>query len=115
MTVNELLAELDAARVRLSVSGGRLHVLAPPGAVTPALRAALAEHRAALLAQLGHARTAPGAQRLSASRPGAASGTFRIPLNGYDEYLREHRLRVVGGTPNGPNGEPTLFLVEDAG
>jgi len=113
MTVNELLAELAAARVRLSLNGGRLHVLAPPGAVTPELRAAggmfripLAEHKAALLAQMGEPLTA------KAAAP-AADGAFRIPLNGYDEYLRAHRLRVVGGTRNGPNGEPALFVVED--
>lgn len=52
MTAAALLADLQARGVRVAVKGGRLQVEAPKGAVDPAVRAALAEHKAELLAAL---------------------------------------------------------------
>lgn len=50
MTATTLIRELDAAGIRLQVRGDRLHIEAPPGSITPALRQRLAEHKAGLLA-----------------------------------------------------------------
>jgi hypothetical protein len=48
-TLLELLTTLWAAGVKLTPQGTTLHVDAPTGALTPALRAALRTHKAALL------------------------------------------------------------------
>ena len=58
MTADEILAVAQHAGVRLSARGDRLHVQAPAGALTPELRAALARHKAELLALLSPAGTA---------------------------------------------------------
>jgi TubC N-terminal docking domain len=52
MTLAELLAVVRAADIRLEARGDRLVFDAPHGALTPALRAALAEQKPALLAWL---------------------------------------------------------------
>jgi hypothetical protein len=49
MTFAALEAELDARGVKITAVEGKLRIEAPAGAVTDALRAALAEHKAALL------------------------------------------------------------------
>jgi TubC N-terminal docking domain len=63
MTTAEILAELEARNVKVAAVGGRLQLEAPPGAMAPWLQAALAEHKAELLASLapdtGGAQTAP--------------------------------------------------------
>lgn len=56
MTLTALLEETARLGIRLEARGGRLHVEAPAGAVTPALRDALAQQKPALLAQLAPAR-----------------------------------------------------------
>ena len=48
----ELLAHLHGLGVELSAADGKLQFRAPPGALTPALRAELAAHKPALLALL---------------------------------------------------------------
>jgi tubulysin polyketide synthase-like protein len=53
MTASTLLADLRARGIKLSVSGERLNVDAPRGAVTPDLRTALVEHKADLIRLLG--------------------------------------------------------------
>ncbi len=45
MTVYDTIAAAVAAGVALSLDGDRLHYRAPAGALTPDLRAGLAEHR----------------------------------------------------------------------
>ncbi len=45
MTAQRLLEALHGAGVELRLDGGRLRYRAPPGALTPDLRAAAAEHR----------------------------------------------------------------------
>lgn len=52
MSPIELLTVVRAAGIRLEVSGDRLQFDAPAGALTPDLRAALVEHKPALLALL---------------------------------------------------------------
>ena len=52
MTARELLAVVRAADIRLEARGDRLVFDAPHGALTPELRAALAEQKLALLAWL---------------------------------------------------------------
>jgi hypothetical protein len=49
MTLPELHALLDRLGIVLSVRGDRLHWAAPPGAMTPEIKAALAAHKPALL------------------------------------------------------------------
>ena len=49
MNATELLAELHSRGVVLEAAGERLRYDAPKGALTPELRAALAEHKAELL------------------------------------------------------------------
>ncbi len=49
MTAGDLLADLLREGVTLSAVGGRLHVEAPRGVLTPGFRAALAGHKAELL------------------------------------------------------------------
>lgn len=58
MTGAELLAHLRRRDVKLSVASGRLRCDSPKGVMTPALRQALAEHKAELLALLSGERTA---------------------------------------------------------
>lgn len=50
MTLTALRAALDRAGVRLIVAGDALRVFAPPGTLTPALRHAITDHKAALIA-----------------------------------------------------------------
>ncbi len=57
MTATEILSYVKSAGILLAARGDRLHVEAPAGAVTPALREALARHKAALLALLTPARS----------------------------------------------------------
>ena len=52
MTVSELLAQLEAKGIELWTEGGSLRFRAPKGALTPDLRALLAEQRDAVLAEV---------------------------------------------------------------
>jgi hypothetical protein len=55
MTLPELHVLLDRLEIVLSVRGDLLHWTAPPGAMTPEVKAALAVHKPALLALLAGA------------------------------------------------------------
>jgi len=107
MTLNDLLNRLDALDVHLRANGDKLHVEAPAGALTPGLRAALAEHKAAILARL----------RATSWCIDPDWVPCRIPLS-LDKppslWLAERGLRIVDGTADGPNGEPTLFVVDSS-
>ena len=52
MTVAELFAELARKGVHVSAAGDDLTIRAPKGALTPSLRAALADQKADILARL---------------------------------------------------------------
>ncbi|MBN3728378.1 TubC N-terminal docking domain-related protein, partial [Burkholderia sp. Ac-20379] len=56
-----LIAELDALGVLLWTEAGELRFRAPAGALTEARKAALREHKAALVAHLAQAETQPAA------------------------------------------------------
>jgi hypothetical protein len=98
MTPEALLRRLAALNVTLTAHGDRLRVEAPEGALTAELRAALAEHKLALLGLL-NGRRDPGPQRM------------RIPLSldeSPSEWLAKRGLHIVGGDL----ATGTLFVAE---
>jgi hypothetical protein len=112
MTLAELLAELEARDVSIEVVGGRLRLEASPGAAPGWLLAALAEHRALLLAlpepETGAAETAPAA--LLVSRAGdVTTGLGEHPrvleLVQHDIFVSRtpHVVRLTP-LPAGPEG-----------
>lgn len=70
MTLASLLTHLDTAGIALVADGERLRWTAPAGALTPDLRDALRDHKAALLACLKAGAPAPA---LPTPRPGSWS------------------------------------------
>jgi len=85
------LCDLD---VVVAVDGDRLKIDAPQGAMTPDLRAALAERKATILDYLSRPRW----------RVDQDAEPLRIPLSldkPPSEYLAERGLRIVGGDQNG--------------
>ena len=52
MTTDQLLADLEQRKIKLSVDGGRLRYQAPVGVLTPQLREAIAARRDAILDRL---------------------------------------------------------------
>lgn len=102
-----LLTALADRGIAIAAEGDRLRVDAPVDALTPSLRSALAEHKAALLAHLaGDAQPTPPPE----------PEIVRIPLDGLSEYLAAHDLKVIGGTPRfgGADFRPMLFLADNA-
>jgi YD repeat-containing protein len=55
VTLTDLQACLERLGVKLSARGNKLHFQAPKGVLTPAIKAALIDHKPALLASLGKA------------------------------------------------------------
>jgi len=52
MTPAELLAKLERLNVKVSLAGDKLRLEAPAGVLTPELKEALRQHKAALIALL---------------------------------------------------------------
>lgn len=99
--LNDLLEACAERQISLSRRGDKLHIEAPQGAMTPEIRAALVAAKPEVMAYL-----------LSEPEQPAPVDLWRIPLADYDDFLAEHRLRAVGSTSAGPNGEPTVYLVD---
>jgi hypothetical protein len=103
-----LLADLTARGVLIEAHGDRLKIDAPADVLTAELRAALAEHKAALLAHLAGD---------AAPTPAPPAILHRIPLDidcTPSEWLAARGLRVVGGTSHfGGARRPVLFVVAD--
>lgn len=115
MTLPELLAELDALGVKVGVVDGKLRVDAPKNALTAGLRAALAEHKAALLArEIG--ASAPMRQCAPIAPMSSDTLPARIMLDDLicGDFLERHNLRIVGGTafPDGRNFRPMVYLAD---
>jgi len=60
MTVDQLLTDLAASRITLFLDADRLRYRAPEGALTPELRATIAEHRSEIMERLRGKRPATG-------------------------------------------------------
>ena len=97
MTAAELLAQLHASSVRLTVNDGRLRYRAPAGVLTPDLLEALAEHKAAVLAWLATAAAPWPAACLEAERRFGQPHARLFPL--------------IGQTVSTPNGAGVLCQV----
>ena len=120
MTAEQLLDHLRDAGVIFTPEGDKLSYLAPPGALSDDLRAAMRAHKAELLAML-EAGTGPGSPPVpTPAEVGTAScevspgETVRIPLDDliFGDFLERNRLRIVDGEayPDGRNFRPTLYL-----
>ena len=117
MTPEALLSRLAALNVKLTAAGGRLRVEAPAGALTDELRAALAEHKRALLDLLsrpsrGVRRLGGTERRLSSTEPHDPDPQLaHIPLSldeSPSEWLAKRGLCIVGGDP----ATGTLFVAD---
>jgi hypothetical protein len=112
MTAEALLNCLAALDVRLTAAGARLRVEAPAGALTAELRAALVEHKVALLDLLGQVGPAADTHRpISAAMLGPDERRMRIPLSLEEppsEWLAKRGLRIAGGDP----ATGTLFVAK---
>jgi len=138
----ELLRALAARGVRLSLDGERVKVDAPRGALDDELRAALVEHKLALVARLSHPGSAVPLEPVARDRPIRASfaqqrvwflerlepgGGYNIPivmelegslepavLRGAIQWIvaRHEALRTRFAEPEGDGKEP-LQLVDD--
>lgn len=101
MTAEELLARLAASDIRLWADQERLRFNAPAGAMTPELRATVAEHRDELLRLLG-GRAAPGQVGAADDRDGP------VPLS----PAQEHMWRFLEATPAARYNKPLGALVD---
>jgi hypothetical protein len=101
VTAAELLARLEASDIRLWADRERLRFNAPAGAMTPALRATVAEHRDELLRLLG-ARAAPEETAAGDDRDGP------VPLS----PAQDHLWRFLEATPPARYNKPLGAMVD---
>ncbi len=91
MNLPELLACMDRLDIQLTARYGMLRVDAPPGAITPNLRAEFVHHKSALLDRLrGAARTGTG----PALRPDNQSKANRRAVAARGDDLRAQGLAL---------------------
>jgi hypothetical protein len=79
MTPDELIATLQAHQILLAVNGDRLRVDAPAGTLTAELRAAVAQHKTALIARLTDGSTVHSPQQ--AAQFGLFDHSPRLPVS----------------------------------
>jgi hypothetical protein len=106
-----IIADLSRSGVRLERRGDRLHIEAPRGTVTPAMRIVLTEHKAALLDALNDdpratlARIADelgvSLRKLDADDAATCHGLPLETLRAYVLALRDSDLREQGQVPAG--------------
>ncbi|MHB8763134.1 MAG: TubC N-terminal docking domain-related protein [Deferrisomatales bacterium] len=93
MTALALLRDIEAQGIRLEAQGDRLRVDAPAGALTPELRAALAEHKPELLRVLAAGAGAPGPFTCDGcpnrGRPATPGATWRATVANWCSVYRE--------------------------
>jgi hypothetical protein len=77
MTLLELRACLENIGVRLSARGDKLHFVAPSGVMTPTIKAALLDHKPALLASLARAKGPDSCPSTTAPPPAPDPGPAR--------------------------------------
>ena len=83
MSTTTLLAELARAGIRLSRQGARLHVKAPPGTMTGALRQRLADNKSDLLLAMPDSSEATRALLLSLAESECLPAAL---VNGLDDH-----------------------------
>lgn len=88
MNAAGIIAELQASGAELTANGERLRYKAPPGLLTPELRAFLVEHKTEIIAHLQR-RQADAARLLSL-----------VAMCGYCGYELQGRFAVTGGRDN---------------
>ena len=99
MTVYDTIARAARAGVSLSLDSGRLRYRAPAGALTPDLRAAITEHKSALIHILS---TSPGNPEYGVALAGVAAAlgwrrAERRPRRCYACRTTNWRERPTGG------------------
>ena len=102
MNATTLLTDLIDRGIRLSVSGERLNIDAPKGAVTPDLRAALVEHKTSLL-RLLNAQDAEVQWRAEAMRRQVRPGPYIPFLVARRDFADAPGCCLSCGEPHGPH------------
>ena len=99
MSAVDLLATLRARDCELTAAGERLRVEAPAGALTPDLRAALAEHKAEILTELEAERAWAAVEAISAEmrRRWLRAEQLEESDDPEDHFLAEHHRSEVRG------------------
>lgn len=113
MTAAELLAELKKLGVLLICDGDALRIKAPAGVLTPELKAALAEHKAALLAQLtAGAGPTPAAQTGAALAASSQSGANEVAALPAPPTADPHVARQVAALPAPQLNQPVRIPLD---
>jgi len=100
MSTAALIRQLADAGIRLTPHGERLRVEAKPGAVTPQLRALIANRKSDLLAELDHAQhDAREARQAKVEAALRASPELRVAFD------------VEGAPPKAEPGEPVSVMI----
>lgn len=113
MTAVELLAELKKLGVLLTCDGEALRIKAPAGVLTPDLKAALAEHKAALLAQLAAgAGPTPAAQTPPTPAASSQSSENKIGTLLAPPTADPHVARQVAALPAPQLNQPVRIPLD---
>lgn len=112
--LDDLLTDLTARGVLIEAHGDKLRIAAPAGALTANLRQALAEHKAAILAQLAGETKQPAEPEIHRIPLGWGRWTAEHGGDDLHDWLEAHGLRAIGGTPyfGGAAFRPMLFVAD---